>query len=134
MCSIELTAVKSGNGDTLGVFCDRMWYAWFCGIFSPPYKILLCCLFRWLCCIHLAEMVTCEISCGVQILVLCSEMERLEIGLEHLRDIKVQFGVAVWILMLCVLQLLRLISQRMPFSFNSLVSLHHNPNNNSIGL
>jgi hypothetical protein len=40
-------------------------------------------------------------------------MERLEIGLEHLKGTKVQFGVVAWMLMLCGQQLLPLISQRM---------------------
>lgn len=54
---------------------------------------------------------------GVQILVLCSEMERLGTGLEHLKGTKVLCGVAAWILMPYVLQLLLLISQRMWFCF-----------------
>jgi hypothetical protein len=44
-------------------------------------------------------------------------MERLEIGLEHLKGTKVQFGVVAWMLMLCGQQLLPLISQRMLSSF-----------------
>ena len=56
---------------------------------------------------------------GFQIRVLCSEMERLEIGLEHLKGTKVLCGVAAWIPVPYVLQLLLLISQRMSFFFNA---------------
>lgn len=60
-----------------------------------------------------------EFLLGVQILVLCSEMERLEIGLEHLKGTKVLCGVAAWIPVPYVPQLLLLISQRMSFFFNA---------------
>jgi hypothetical protein len=50
-------------------------------------------------------------------------MERLEIGLEHLKGIKVLFGVVVWMLMLCALLLLLLISQRMLSSLFSFLSV-----------
>lgn len=56
---------------------------------------------------------------GFQIRVLCSEMERLEIGLEHLKGTKVLCGVAAWIPVPYVPQLLLLISQRMSFFFNA---------------
>ena len=49
----------------------------------------------------------------VQILAPCLEMERLEIGLEHLKDTRVQYGVAAWIRMLYVLHLAQRTSLRM---------------------
>lgn len=49
----------------------------------------------------------------IQILIRCSEMERLGIGLGHLRDIRVQCGVAAWILMLYVPLLVLRTSLRM---------------------
>lgn len=50
---------------------------------------------------------------GIQILAQCCEMERLEIGLEPLRDIKVQSGAAAWTPMLYVLHPALQISPRM---------------------
>lgn len=51
--------------------------------------------------------------CGFQILIQCSEMERLGIGLGHLKDIRVRCGVAAWTLMHYVLLLVLPTSLRM---------------------
>lgn len=49
----------------------------------------------------------------IQILLPCSEMERLEIGLGPLKDTRVRCGVAAWIPMLYVLHLVPQILVRM---------------------
>ena len=49
----------------------------------------------------------------VQILAPCLEMERLEIGLEHLKGTRAQCGVAAWIRMLYALHLAQRTSLRM---------------------
>lgn len=62
----------------------------------------------------------------VQILAPCLEMERLEIGLEHLKGTRVQYGVAAWIQMLYVLLLAQRTSLRMhikPFFIFSIMHL-----------
>lgn len=53
------------------------------------------------------------ISPCTQILVLCLEMVKLEIGLEHLRGIRELCGVVALIEMLCVLLQAQLTLQRM---------------------
>ena len=54
-------------------------------------------------------------SCAIQIPIPCSEMEKLAIGLVHLKVTKAQFGVVAWIPMPYVLPLVLLIFQRMFF-------------------